>query len=162
MIVAYITVAICLDLIDSLRNIITEKERERHTHTHTYIYIYIQTYIIHNIIICFFCFISFTRSFIRRHVRLWPQLLNQSTLVPTSSNIFQHLPTCHLWNRPNFANAAGLLKIDRLWWFQQILRWMFSLFGWQSRAFSTPNHFWSYKPKENWSQQDLTGTLDHP
>ena len=85
MIVAYITVAICLDLIDSLRNIITEKERETHTHTHTYIYI--QTYIIHNIIICFFCFISFTRSFIRRHVRLWPQLLNQSTLVPTSSNV---------------------------------------------------------------------------
>jgi len=85
MIVAYITVAICLDLIDSLRNIITERERERETHTH--IYIYIQTYIIHNIIMCFFCFISFTRSFIRRHVRLWPQLLNQSTLVPTSSNV---------------------------------------------------------------------------
>ena len=38
MIVAYITVAICLDLIDSLRNIITERERERETHTHIYIY----------------------------------------------------------------------------------------------------------------------------
>ena len=154
MIVAYITVAICLDLIDSLRNIITERERETHTHTHIYTDIYYTQY--YNV---FFLFHKFHTLI---HSSTCPTVAAAPESKHPSSNIFQHLPTCHLWNRPNFANAAGLLKIDRLWWFQQILRWMFSLFGRQSGAFSTPNHFWSYKPNENWSQQDLTGTLDHP
>jgi hypothetical protein len=87
MIVAYITVAICLDLIDSLRNIITERERERETHTHIYIYtdIYYTQY--YNV---FFLFHKFHTLI---HSSTCPTVAAAPESKHPSSNIFQRA-TC--------------------------------------------------------------------